>query len=123
MRFAYFLFAIYLIVQPVGQLLQRIGMKQVGAINDMSLLFSTQTAVKVLTTPAVLIGFCLSVSGFLLWLAVISNFKMSYIYPLSSIGYIIMALMSVVFLKESITSTQWVGTGVIVLGCVLLNLK
>lgn len=123
MKFEYLLFIVYLIVQPVGQLLQRVGMKQVGAINGLSLLFSTQTAWKVITTPAILIGFCLSVSGFLLWLAVISNFKMSYIYPLSSIGYIIMAFMATVFLKETMTLTQWIGTGVIVLGCVLLNLK
>jgi len=98
------------------------GMKQVGMLNSASALFSADTAIKIITSPTIIIGVSLSAVGFLLWLAVISNFRMSYIYPLSSIGYIIMAFMAIAFLGESISITQWIGTCVIVAGCILINI-
>lgn len=123
MKFEYILFVFYLIVAISGQLLQKIGMNHIGVINHTSILFNKSIIFKVVTNPFIIFGLLLSVIGFGLWLTVLSNFKMSNIYPMSSVAYIIMAFASFFFLGEQITWHQWLGTCVIVGGCFLLNIK
>jgi uncharacterized membrane protein len=121
-KFQYILFAVYLLVAIAGQILQKIGMNQVGVINSTSLMFNQNTIVKILSTPTIWFGLLLSVLGFALWLMVLSNFRMSSAYPFSSIAYLIMTVASYFLLGEHISWNQWVGTSVIVCGCFLLSI-
>lgn len=121
MKIAYLLYAAYLLIAISAQVFQKIGMNRVGPINQN--LMSKETIVGIVTTPPVVVGVFLAILGYGLWLIVISNFKMSYIYSLNSVAYILMAIASVVFLKEQITGIQWVAILLIVGGCILLNTK
>jgi len=121
MKFAMLLFAIMVILQPVGQILEKKGMNQIGAITGISSLFNVSTLTKIITNPWVVLGVFCSALGLILWLAVLSNMKVSYIYPLGSISYIVVAVLAMIFLGESMTWIRMGGICLIVSGCFLIN--
>ena len=121
MTFGLMLFAICIILQPVAQILEKQGMKQIGPITSLGQLFNLLTAWKLVTNPYIVCGLALAALGFFLWLGALSTLNVSYIFPFGSITYIILAVLAVSFLQEDITATRWVGIVVIVLGCYLIN--
>lgn len=121
MNFGYVFFAITVLIQPIGQLLQKIGMNQIGTINSIGHLLSPSTIATLISNPYVVGGFFLSAIGFVSWLGAMSSLNISNIYPFGSIAYIILTLLAFFVLKENITVNNWIGICVIVSGCVLLN--
>lgn len=55
-----------------------------------------------------------------LWMLAISSMQVSYAFPMLSMGYPIVALLSQIFLKERIPWTRWVAITVITLGVALI---
>jgi drug/metabolite transporter (DMT)-like permease len=53
-----------------------------------------------------------------LWLVALSKIELSYAFPLLSSGYVIVAVLSMVFLKERISWMRWMAILVICLGVV-----
>ena len=123
MRFAYFIFALTLIIQPIGQILERKGMATIGTIDGFSQLFSPKTLVTIVTNPYIIAGVGCSVTGLLLWLGVLSHFKVSYIYPLGSLSYIVVTVLAITFLQESMTWTRMGGVCLVIAGCFLININ
>lgn len=121
MKFGLILFTVCVILQPIVQILQKQGMKQVGQITNLEQLLSLGTLWKMVTNPYIIVGICLAITILILWLGALSTLNVSHIYPFGSIAYIILALLAVVFLKEDITATHWAGIVVIALGCYLIN--
>jgi len=64
-------------------------------------------------------GFCF-VFATALWMLAISTMQVSYAFPMLSIGYLIVAVLSRVFLKEPITSSRWIAIAVITAGVTLI---
>jgi drug/metabolite transporter (DMT)-like permease len=50
------------------------------------------------------------------WLVALTRIELSYAFPLLSSGYVIVAVMSMVFLKERISWMRWMAILVICLG-------
>ena len=121
MNFALVLFACVILLQSAGLILEKYGMTQIGQISSAGQLFNTHTILRIATNPYVLGGIALSAVGLFLWLGVLSNFKVSYIYSLGAISYIVLAILAYFILKEGITEIHWIGICVIVLGCYLIN--
>ncbi len=61
------------------------------------------------------------VSGFLCWVACLSRLDLSYAYPIACGSALIVAILSVVFLGESMTWRMWAGTLLILAGTALLT--
>lgn len=121
MNFSLILFSFWVVLLPIALLLEKYGMSQVGHINSVGQLFNFHTIFRIVTNPYVVGGVAVSALSLLLWLGVLSNLKVSYIYPFTAVSYIILAVLAYFVLKENITSIHWVGICVIVLGCYLLN--
>lgn len=121
MEFGLALFVVCVVLQPVVQILEKQGMKQVGEITSLEQLFNPHTLLRVITNPYIVCGVVLAVVLLVLWLGVLSTLNVSYVYPFGSMAYIILALLAVVFLKEPIMATHWVGMVVIACGCYLIN--
>ena len=121
MKFGLILFIVCVVLQPVVQVLEKHGMKQVGQITNLEQLFSLHTLWRVISNPYIVSGAILAVVILILWLGALSTLDASYIYPFGSVAYILLAFLAVVFLKEDITASHWAGIVVIVLGCYLIN--
>lgn len=55
-----------------------------------------------------------------LWMMAISAMQVSYAFPLLSIGYLVVAVLSIVVLKERIPTSRWAAIAVITLGVAMI---
>jgi drug/metabolite transporter (DMT)-like permease len=69
----------------------------------------------------VLLGFLSFGTGALLWLAVLAKEEVSYAYPLSSLGYIVVLLGSSLFFQEQISTYRIIGVLILVLGAFFIE--
>ena len=63
------------------------------------------------------------VAATILWLLALSAVDISYAFPLLSAGFILVALLSRVLLKEIISPKRWVAILIIGVGVVLISMK
>ncbi len=62
--------------------------------------------------------------SFILWLLILKNYKLNFIFPVvSGLGYMCILVASYLILKEKITLIQLIGCITIFIGIVLLSLK
>lgn len=90
----------------IGQVLMKKGMTEVGKIK-VSEFFGK--FFKIFLNPYVILACLLYASTLIFWLVALSQLDLSYMYPLISVGYILVALASFIFLKENITLMRWLG--------------
>src|ERR1041385_1172465 len=77
--------------------------------------------VTMLFQPWVTLGVLLLVVWQLSRMALLSWADLSYVLPVTSIGYVIVALIGRIFLHESISLARWTGIGLIMLGVALVS--
>jgi len=78
--------------------------------------------IRAIFTPWVALGICLLILWLLSRMAFLSWADLTYVMPVTSLGYVANALMGHFFLGEHITPARWAGTLLIVSGTVLVGL-
>lgn len=112
---------ICVILGVIGQMLMKVGMSQVGKITAKEI-FSTRLF-SVITNQFVFAGIVFYGVASVLWLSALSMEEVSYIYPLIGTGYILVAILSWLFLKENLTVMRFVGVVLISIGAYLVVAK
>lgn len=106
------LFVIIVVVSnTVGNFLLSVGMKQPSAGMLASLL-----------NPWVIAGILLLIVWTLTRMTLLSWADLSYVLPVTSIGYALNALLARVFMHETLSWERWLGTALITAGTVLTGL-
>ena len=114
----YLLLTISVLLAVTGQLLMKRGMLLFGTFPVSQLLYKV---IPIFLNPWVFFGFlCFGLSS-LFWLVVLSRLDLSLVYPMVSVAYVLVAVFSWLFFKESIPLIRWVGIGVIILGVSLIS--
>lgn len=72
-------------------------------------------------SPWVVIGIVLLILWLLSRMALLSWADLSYVLPVTSLGYVANALMGRFFLNEHVDSARWIGTMLIVAGTILVG--
>lgn len=117
------LFCVGMVLGLMGQLLLKKGMIHIGEVT----LFSkgirnlSKTVWNMMTNKTVLAGIFFFAVSSLLWLVILSGLELSYIYPLVSINYVLVALSSRVLFKEKVTKARWLSIAVIIVGVILVS--
>jgi len=104
-------------LNAVGNLSLAWGMKHTGesvSLNPLSFL-------RVMLNPAVAAGILLLILWLLSRMTLLSWADLSFVLPLTSLGYVLAAVFGKVFLKEAVTGAHWVGTGLIFLGTTIVG--
>ncbi len=70
--------------------------------------------------PRVLIGFVFSAISLLMWLFVLTKADLNFAFSIDSMRYILIALASVLFLKEKINMARWLGISAVICGIALV---
>lgn len=85
---------------------------------------TTSTAldyVEAIFTPWVMLGIVLLILWLLSRMALLSWADLSYVLPVTSIGYAASVVLGWVFLNEQVSPSRWAGTVLIVIGTVLVG--
>jgi uncharacterized membrane protein len=101
----------------LGDSILRYGMKQVGSLVEKS----PAAYIVALFNPWVALGVSLLVLWMLSHMALLSWADLSYVLPVTSIGYALVALSGRIFLHEAVSLPRWAGIFLIVSGVVMVG--
>jgi drug/metabolite transporter (DMT)-like permease len=110
-----------IIFGSVGNIFLSKGMKQVGAFSSWHPSDLFPFLGRALESGLVWIGILLLILFFVAYTLVLSWADYSFVQPASSIGYGVVAVLGYFLLGEAITSTRWIGVGIICLGVFLIS--
>lgn len=96
-----------------------------SAINTIDLQVNTvkkmiNLLLKMAKIPRIWIGFIFSTISLGIWLFVLSKAELSFAFSLDSMRYILVAMASMLILKEKVGLIRWLGIASIVLGIMLV---
>ncbi len=77
--------------------------------------------ITVLFRPSVTLGVALLILWLASRMALLSWADLSYVLPVTSVGYALVAIAGRVFLNEQITTKRWAGIGLIMAGVALVS--
>jgi drug/metabolite transporter (DMT)-like permease len=92
------------------------GMRQVGRL----VTFSPLAYLRAVLNPLVALGIALLIFWLFLHMALLSWADLSYVLPVTSIGYVLTALAGRLFLHEHVSAWRWSGILMIVAGVALV---
>ena len=107
------------VLVDIAQILLKYGMTQIGSLDFSSGIFSV--FVHIFSNVYVILGVLLFVSSSVGWLVALSKMPLSLGYPILSIGYVIVSVLSWIFFGESLSFLRIIGLAVIVGGVFLLS--
>ena len=99
----------------IGQIILKKGLLIVGPIEKLGFKFF-----QMLANPQVILGITFAVLGWVAYVIALSRAELSYAYPVWSLTYVIVPLLSLLVFKESISLLKMGGLGFIFLGVVLV---
>ena len=101
-----------------GQLLLRSGMLILPALSP-SALGQPSTWLALIGNWQVVAGLLAWGVSTILWLIVLNRTELAYAYPLGSLNYILVPMLSQWLFGETLTGLRWVGIGVIMVGVLI----
>ena len=110
------LLAVVIVSNAFGNVALGFGMRTVGDIATFSPVDLVASGAASLANPWVLLGVCLLVLYFAAHTVVLSSVDLSYVLLVTSVGYVLVAILSALLLDEPITVRRWIGTVLIGLG-------
>ncbi len=114
---AYRILIFILILRPLGNLSLAFGMKQFGeAVNIDPMVY-----LRAMLNPYVAIGISFLVIGLLMRMALLSVADLSFVLPLSALGYIVTTILGRTVLHEEVSWARWVGTILIFAGTAVVS--
>jgi drug/metabolite transporter (DMT)-like permease len=108
----YLLLAAFVALRAFGNLSLAWGTKHFSetlALNPLSYL-------KAMLSPVVLAGIAMLILAMLVRMAVLGAADLSFVLPLTAIGYVFAALLGRFFLHEEVSVERWLGTLLIFIG-------
>lgn len=112
---------IIIVANALGNVLLSYGMHQVGSIASYSPLALVRSALRAAVNPFVLAGVGFLIVFFVAHMIVLSWADLSYVLPMTSVGYILVTVLSWWWLGETVPPLRWLGTVVIIAGVSLVG--
>ncbi len=81
----------------------------------------TANPVMVMLNPFVILGVVALILAVLVRMALLSLADLSYVLPVTAIGYVLAAFLGRTFLHETVSGQRWLGTALIFLGAALVG--
>jgi uncharacterized membrane protein len=111
------LVAAVIVLNAVGNLSLAWGMKHFA----QSLAWNPLNYIRAMLNPYVAFGIAVLILWLLTRMALLSWADLSFIIPMTGTGYILAAVLGVWFLKESVSTSRWMGVFLIFVGTSLVG--
>ena len=102
----------------IGQLVLKKGLLNIGAIERLGLRFF-----QMLVHPLVILGVAFAILGWTAYVMALSKSELSYAYPIWSLTYVVVPLLSLFIYKESISLLKMGGLAFIAVGVILVAIS
>ncbi len=112
----YVFMGIAVIFTSIGQILQKIGS---GRIKREHLRIGIKS-IFVFLNPFIFIALIMLFFATIFYLFALSKLPLSIAYPMLSSGYVLVLLLSKIFLKEEVSFKRWIGVFVIIIGIFII---
>ncbi len=112
----FFLLLIVVCLNAFGNLSLAWGMRHVSIVLGLN----PADYVRVMVNPFVAMGIVMLILWLLTRMALLSWADLSFVLPLTSVGYVLAAFLGVWFLSETVTPIHWLGTLLIFIGTTMV---
>jgi drug/metabolite transporter (DMT)-like permease len=109
--------ALVVLSNVLGNFSLTLGMRQVGRVLSLS----PWPYMAALFNPWVAVGVTLLIVWLISQMTLLSWADLSYVLPVTSVGYVMVALVGRFCLHEEITMGRWLGIGLIMMGVMLVS--
>ncbi|MFW0883697.1 EamA family transporter [Candidatus Acidulodesulfobacterium sp. H_13] len=113
---SYVFMGLAVIFNSIGQILQKVGS---GRIKKEHLKIGVKS-IFVFFNPFIFSALVMLLFATIFYLFALSMLPLSIAYPMLSSGYIIVVLLSKIFLNEKVNLKRWVGVFVIIIGIFII---
>ena len=101
----------------VGQILFKIGSKTISGDSVGNLIISF------ISNPFLIMGIILYAITIIIWIYVLTLLPLSIAYPITALAYIIVPIISMIFLKEKISLQAFIGSIMIIFGIAIIHFQ
>ena len=108
---------LFIALKAIGNLSLAWGMQHLSGDASANPLFY----LRAMLNPFVLMGVVALIVALLVRMVLLSISDLSFVLPVTAVGYVIAAFLGKTVLHETVTSTRWVGTVLIVIGAALTS--
>ena len=105
-----------ILCSALAQIMLKLGMGKV-TIDSITL----ENLLRLFLNPFIIAGLILYVTAMLIWLYVLKNVEVSYAYPFTALGFIVVMAISYFFLAEQVTLLRVAGIILIIGGIFLIS--
>ena len=110
------LLSLCILLSVMAQVVMKRGMNEICVIESFGALFDLGQLFKIVTNKFVFTGLVAYAIAMIFWLGALSQLDVSFMYPLLSLGYVLIALFAMAFLGETVTLERWIGIILIIIG-------
>ncbi|MCP5519661.1 MAG: EamA family transporter [Verrucomicrobiales bacterium] len=110
-----------LVFEAVGVVFLSKGLKEVGEMQQINVAEIVRVVKAGLTNPRLLLGVFFEALFFGCLLVLMARSDISFIWPLTSLGFVLTTLAARFVLHERVVTTRWLGVCCIVLGAGLIT--
>lgn len=110
--------ALTLLFVTYGQLIIKHGISKLGPVPSDSFASLSRYFFRALTDLGIVSGLLAAVIAAFCWMAAMSKFKLSSIYPILSLNFVLVPAFSAWIFRENLSPLQIVGIAIIVAGVI-----
>lgn len=110
-----------LVCEAIGVVFLSKGLKQVGEVRQVNAAEIWRVVKAGATNSSILLGVALEAAFFVALLVLLSRSDVSFIWPLTAMGFVLTTLAAKFFLQEEIPPLRWLGVLLIMLGAGLIT--
>ena len=117
---AFILISGNVILEAFADMFMKKGMNSVG-IEIAGVQNIPEFIVANLMSPLMVLGIFLYLVSFVIWITALHKVELSIAYPISSTSYMLVPLISIIFLRETVPLLRWVGIMAIIAGIIVIS--
>jgi drug/metabolite transporter (DMT)-like permease len=117
----YSVLILFIALKAVGNLSLAWGMKHLPQTMSASLLPYLRTMLDPMLDPFVALGVLTLILALLTRMALFSLADLSFVLPVTAVGYIIAVILGKTFLHETVSARRWAGAVLIAIGAALVG--
>jgi drug/metabolite transporter (DMT)-like permease len=110
-----------LICEAAGIVLLKEGIDAICKGRDVTLVNIMPTVLKGATNLKIIFGVALEAVFFACLLYMMSQKEISFVWPLTSLSFVMTTLAAVFYLHEHVSGTRWAGVALIMIGAALIT--